>query len=303
MSASAYRTAVVQNLGAAVAWAITPVMIRYVSIGFPVMFQTFVRYLASLLVLWPLYFSASAASERSRIRMRLWRLLPRMALIAVANFSFQASFTASLYLLYPGLAMLIYQSVAVFGVLLGFVLFADERPMMRRAGFYGGLLLTVAGVMMTVWTGGEQGSAAPAAGIALVLTSALSWAVLTAMVRTWLPGYSPFFVNATVITFVTPLFLAWHLAIHGVQWYFSVSALLWAVMLLSGLVGIGLGHSLFYRSVPLLGVARSNILQLTRPLFTALFSFLVFAERLSVQQMVGGALLIGGAYLITRLRL
>lgn len=298
-----FRRAILLNLGAAVVWAVTPVMIRYVSVGFPVMFQTFARYLVALLVLWPLYFSATTVGERTRIRRQLPQLLWRMALIAVANYSFQASFTASLYLVYPGLAMLIYQSAAVFGVLIGFVLFADERPLMREPRFHIGLLLSVVGVIMTVWVGESGGSTAPAAGILLVLCAALSWAVLTAMVRAWLPGYSPFFVNAAVITFVTPLFLITHLATHGAQWRFGASGGLWLVMLASGLVGIGLGHSLFYRSVPALGVSLSNILQLTRPFFTALFSLLVFGERLSGRQMAGGVLLIAGAYIVTVLRM
>lgn len=299
---SAFRKAIILNLSAALVWAITPVLIHYVSAGFPVMFQTFARYLVSLLVLWPLFFSATSGSERARIRRRLPYLVPRMALIAVANFCFQASFTGSLYLVYPGLAMLVYQSTAVFGVLLGFVLFADERPLMREPRFHVGSLLSIVGVVMTVSVGGAGGSTAPAAGILLVLSAALSWAVLTAMVRAWLPGFSPFFVNAAVITFVTPLFLVSHLAVHGPQWAFSASGGLWVVMLLSGLMGIGLGHSLFYRSVPALGVSLSNILQLTRPFFTALFSFLIFGERLSPLQMVGGALLIAGAYVVTVLR-
>ena len=299
---TAYRRAILLNLSAAVIWAITPVLIRYVGSGFPVMFQTFARYLVALLVLWPLFFSVATTVERARIRSRLPHLLPRMALIAVANFCFQASFTGSLYLMLPGLAMLIFQSAAIFGVLLGFIFFADERPLMRNPRFHAAVTLAVVGVVMTVSVEGSAGSTVSAAGVALVLSAAVSWAALTAMVRAWLPGYSPFFVNAAVITFVTPLFLFSHLATHGVQWQYSASPGLWVLMLLSGLVGIGLGHSLYYRSVPALGVSLSNILQLSRPFLTAFFSFLVFVERLSWLQMLGGVLLIAGAYTVTTLR-
>ncbi len=299
---TAYRKAILLNLSAAVIWAVTPVMIRYVGSGFPVMFQTFARYLVALLVLWPLFFAVATNVERARIRTRLPHLLPRMALIAVANFCFQASFTGSLYLMLPGLAMLIFQSAAIFGVLLGFVFFADERPLMRKPRFHAAVTLAVVGVVMTISVDGSAGSTVSAAGVALVLSAAVSWAALTAMVRAWLPGYSPFFVNAAVITFVTPMFLFSHLAAHGAQWQFPASPGLWILMLLSGLVGIGLGHSLYYRSVPALGVSLSNILQLSRPFLTAFFSLLVFAERLSWLQMLGGLFLITGAYVVTTLR-
>ena len=138
--------------------------------------------------------------------------------------------------------------------------------------------------------------------IFILLAAALSWAGLTTMVRAWLPGFSPYFVNAAVFTFVTPLFLASHLLIEGPQVQFQASFSMWTVMILSGLIGIGLGHSLFYRSVPHLGVSLSNILQLTRPFFAAVFSFLIFGERLSPLQILGGLLLIGGAYSVTMLR-
>ncbi len=299
---SAYRRAVLMNLGAAVVWAVTPVMIRYISAGFPVMFQTFVRYFASLLVLWPLFFTGTSAAERREIREALPRLLPRMAFIALANYAFQASYTASLYLVYPGLAILIYQSAAVFGVLFGFLFFADERRLVRDRRFHAGLLLAVIGVVLTVTGGGSGGSAASPAGVSLVLTSAVSWAFLTVLIKKWLPGVSPFFANAAVISFVTPLFLISHLATGGAAAPITTSPNMWILLLLSGLVGVGLGHSLFYRSVPALGVSLANILQLTRPLFTAFFSFLIFGEVLSPMQIAGGALLIGGAYAVTRLR-
>jgi len=298
---ASYRRAIILNLSASVVWASTSVMIRYVSAGFPVMFQSFARYLASLIVLWPLFFSAAPQEERKHVGENLAHLLPRMALIALMNFGFQAAYTGALYIIYPGLAMLIYQSAAIFSVLLGFLFFADERSLLKRPLFYTGLAAAAAGVLLTV-SPGSEGSSAPLAGVVLVLAAALSWAGLTTMVRAWLPGFSPYFVNAAVFTFVTPLFLASHLLIQGAQVQFQASAGMWIVMILSGLIGIGLGQSLFYRSVPRLGVSLSNILQLTRPFFAAVFSFLVFGERLSPLQILGGLLLIGGAYSVTILR-
>lgn len=298
---SSYRRAIILNLSASVVWASTSVMIRYVSAGFPVMFQSFARYLASLMVLWPLFFSAAPLEERRHVGANLAHLLPRMALIALMNFGFQAAYTGALYILYPGLAMLIYQSAAIFSVLLGFLFFADERCLLTRPLFYTGLAAAAAGVLLTV-SPGSGGSSAPLTGVILVLAAALSWAGLTTMVRAWLPGFSPYFVNAAVFTFVTPLFLASHLLIEGPQVQFQASFSMWTVMILSGLIGIGLGHSLFYRSVPHLGVSLSNILQLTRPFFAAVFSFLIFGECLSPLQILGGLLLIGGAYSVTILR-
>ena len=299
---SSYRSAIILNLSASLVWSFTAVMIRYVGSGFPVMFQSFARYIAAIIVLWPLFFTATAKEERIKIRGNLSHLLPKMALIAVANFSFQAAYTAGLYKVFPGLAILIYQSAAVFSVLLGCIFFIDERLLLKKPLFYASILSAVIGVVLTISPGNSGGSSFSLLGVGLVLFSAFSWAVLSAMVRAWLPGYSPYFVNAAVFTFVIPMFLVSHIATRGMQFHFDASPWLWFVLILSGLAGIGLGHSLFYRSVPVLGVSLANILQLTRPFFTALVSFFIFAERLTVLQITGGILLIGGAYSVTKLK-
>ena len=148
--------------------------------------------------------------------------------------------------------MLIYQSAAIFSVLLGFLFFADERSLLKRPLFYTGLAAAAAGVLLTV-SPGSGGSSAPLTGVILVLAAALSWAGLTTMVRAWLPGFSPYFVNAAVFTFVTPLFLASHLLIEGPQVQFQASFSMWTVMILSGLIGIGLGHSSFTVPYPIWG--------------------------------------------------
>ena len=255
---SSYRRAIILNLSASVVWASTSVMIRYVSAGFPVMFQSFARYLASLIVLWPLFFSAAPLEERRHVGANLAHLLPRMALIALMNFGFQAAYTGALYILYPGLAMLIYQSAAIFSVLLGFLFFADERSLLKRPLFYAGLAAAAAGVLLTV-SPGSGGSGAPLAGVVPCTGGGhLLGGAYHHGNGPGFPDFPPYFVNAAVFTFVTPLFLASHLLIQGPQVQFQASLSMWAVMILSGLIGIGLGHSLFYRSVPHLGVSVSQ---------------------------------------------
>ena len=68
-------------------------MIRYVSAGFPVMFQSFARYLASLMFCGPSSFQLPRWKSASTWGANLAHLLPRMALIALMNFGFQAAYT------------------------------------------------------------------------------------------------------------------------------------------------------------------------------------------------------------------
>ena len=55
----------------------------------------------------------------------------------------------------------------------------------------------------------------------------------------------------------------------------------WVLMVASGLLGVGIGQSLFYRAVPVIGVATSTSIGLLIPLLAAVVSWLAFGERLS----------------------
>jgi drug/metabolite transporter (DMT)-like permease len=74
------------------------------------------------------------------------------------------------------------------------------------------------------------------------------------------------------------------------------------VLILSGLLAIGLGHSLFYRAIPVLGVSVSTSIGLLTPLLSSLISYVVFGDVLSVIQLAGAAGLLSGCFLIIRAR-
>ena len=77
---------------------------------------------------------------------------------------------------------------------------------------------------------------------------------------------------------------------------------IWAFLVVSGLIGLGIGHSLYYRSVGVLGLALSSSLALLIPLLVGLGSFFIFKERLTWIQLAGGISLIAGCYLVIRAR-
>ena len=74
------------------------------------------------------------------------------------------------------------------------------------------------------------------------------------------------------------------------------------LLALSGLVGVGLGQALFYRSMPKLGVALSSSLSLLIPLLSGLLSLALLGERFSALQSGGGLLLLSGCYTVIRVR-
>ena len=139
-------------------------------------------------------------------------------------------------------------------------------------------------------------------GVLVMLGSAASWALMGALIRKWLPDLPATFAVATVFTIVTPLFLVGSLILYGSIVVSAVPAGVWTLLIVSGLVSVGLGQSLYYRALPVLGIALSSSLGLLIPFLVGIASYLIFGERLVPTQLIGGAVLIFGSYLLIRIR-
>lgn len=305
--APSYPAAVAMNLVAVLCWAVAPTMVKAINRSFPVNFQNAWRYLVSLAVLWPV---AVATADRSRLRADLAeirRLAGKVVVIALVQYAFQFTYTYSLTFIYPGVMTLVGQTQAIFGALVAVALFPDERRVVRDYRFLAGIACAIAGAVLVVLgsgsLGGASGGAAFGAGVLSVLASAVAWALLGALIKRWVPHVPSLLAISSVFTVLVPMFLASYAAANRGFPVPAAPAVDWVLMVASGLVGVGLGQSLFYRAVPVIGVATSTSLGLLIPFLAAGLSWLVFRERLSAVQLVGGVLLVLGSWFVVRLRL
>lgn len=80
---------------------------------------------------------------------------------------------------------------------------------------------------------------------------------------------------------------------------FGFSPLAW--LPITGLILISTIGSMvfFFKGMELLGPTKSSIISMTEPVFTVVFSVLLFAERLTVMQLIGGVLVLTGSMLVT----
>ena len=131
----------------------------------------------------------------------------------------------------------------------------------------------------------------------------IAWALLATLIRRWVPHVPPLLAISSVFTILVPLFLASYAAANGGFPLPAAPPVDWALMIASSLIGIGIGQSLFYRAVPVIGVATSTAIGLLIPLLAAVISWLAFGERLSALQIAGGLLLVAGSWFVIRLRL
>ena len=294
--------ALILNMLAILCWAVSPVVIRYVKDIFPVNVQNFFRYLASLLIIWPVFFISTPNSQAEKTFQSLSSILPKLLVMAGIVYIFQLSFTYSFFLLYPGFGSLVYKTGVIFSVMLAAVLFPDERRTLKDRKFQCGLLLAFIGVVLTIAGGENFGKVEFNLGVLLILLAAASWSLLTALIKKWIPMLPASFSVSVILTIVTPLYLLTNIIVNRGLQIPKASISMWLLMFASGIIGVGIAHSAYYFSVPTLGVALCATLDLSRPFLAGIISFLVFKEYLTFPQIIGGLFLLSGSYLVIKIR-
>ncbi|MCD6122520.1 MAG: DMT family transporter [Spirochaetales bacterium] len=290
------------NLLSVTFWSIAPAMVHYVKDYYTINFQNFSRYLISLILLWPFFFLSNDRKRTADALRRIPSMFPKLLIISGINYLFQETYTFGIFKLLPGIFTLILQSGIIFSVLFAFIFFADERRTLKNKVFIIGLIGAVSGVILTIAGGKNLGRLEISLGILFSLISAASWSLLGTLIKKWLPDLPASLSIAVVFTVVTPLFLATYIISAGGFIIPKAPISIWALMLLSGFIGVGLGQSLYYRAVPVLGISTASSLGLLTPFLAGLVSYFVFSEMLTALQLAGGILLIVSSYFIIKIR-
>lgn len=188
-------------------------------------------------------------------------------------------------------------------MLVGMLFFADERVLLRRRSFYIGAAAVFTGVVLVIYSryGGVAGRLDWK--VFFPLGAGLSWAFLGVSVKKRLAPYFPNgFSTALVFSIVALLMGITLLFEPGPSVSGNPSAMDWVILLGTGFAGVGIGHTLFYYVVPRLGVSLTASLQLLLPFIAGLTSYLVLGELVRPLQVLGGLLLLGGCFLLIRLK-
>jgi len=135
-------------------------------------------------------------------------------------------------------------------------------------------------------------------GILAGIGCGLNWAVTSLLVRTLLTRMTPAGIGAIRATGGGGLLLA--IALAAGEGPAMLQAPFWVVLSLATaiLLAMGIGDSLFFRSMEQLGVTRALTLSLLNPLLTTLTGIVLYREPLTLLRLGAIGLVIGGLVLI-----
>ena len=254
------------------------------------------RYGMCAVVLFPFLFSKRAGNVVPR---DIWlRAIPP----ALFNSVGQTCFGASVYFIEPGLAGFLLRVSLIASTFGAFVLFADERALMRSRVFWMGMLLVAGGSVGTVLLGENQLRGAVATGVLLGAAAGGLFGLYGVSVRycmRGIPSIQSFAAISTYTALAMVLLMVWQGEEHGMN-VLGLSPANLAILVFSAFIGIALGHIFYYASIARLGVAVTGAIVQLAPFLGGAASVVVFDEVLTVGQWAAGFIMLGGGMLLLR---
>lgn len=159
------------------------------------------------------------------------------------------------------------------------------------------LVMSLAGVVLVL---GSSWGGLNLTGVLLALAASLVYSVYITASNRLLRTIEPLSMSTFVSLFCAPAFAVFGWATGTLQFGFSSATWLWIAALIAvSTVG---GILAFFGGLKRIGSTRAALLSMVEPLFTIGFSVPLFGETLGVRQLVGGALVLGGATWVTLAR-
>jgi len=254
------------------------------------------RYGMCSLVLLPILLAKLARGGLSRDIW--WRALAP----AFFNSLGQTCFGFSIYYIEPGLAGFLLRVALITSTLGAFVLFADERALLRSGVFWVGMGLIVAGSVGTVILGIQPFAGDAAIGIVLGASAGAFFGIYGVSVRYWMRGVPSTYSFAAISSYTALAMIGlmlWQSDSHGLE-VLQLSPMNATLLVVSAFLGIALGHIAYYASIARLGVAISGAVVQLAPFLGAAASVVVFGEILTVGQWGSGAVMLIGGVLLLR---
>lgn len=281
-------------------WTIVPLFLRHFIHQIDGWTANGWRYGFSALLWLPLLLFAI---KKGTVPRGLWRAALWPSLF---NTAAQVCFGLAPYFVEPGLMTFSLRLQIVFVTFGAAMLFPAERLVIRKPGFIAGIAMVVCGTMLTIWLKPGGLGAGTAFGVALSIASGLLYAAYALAVRATMHGMPPLLAFSAVSQYTAALMLALMVVFardlttqdHSFgMGIFQMSPGQLTLLLASAVIGIGIGHTAYFKSIQALGLAVSAGVVQLQPITVSIVAPFLFPndEHLTTGQWATGLIAVGGA--------
>jgi drug/metabolite transporter (DMT)-like permease len=278
-------------LGALSFWSLGPIFIKYLTGFLDSWTQNFLRYSVACLFWLPfLLFSIKA----KRLDPRIWR---RALVPSLANVMMQSLWAAAFYYVGPGFMVLLTKTNIFWIAGFSFILFPEERALIKSKRFWAGLILAAVGLIGVMVYKVDLAEAKTIRGIIIALAAALMWGVYTVAVK-WAFRETDSRQGFSVLSIYTVMGLGlFALAFGNLEDCIHLRGSTWAYIVISAIMAIAFAHTLYYVAIRRIGATIPALVILAQPFVVLAISNVVFDEVLNGLQFLFGIILLAGAAL------
>jgi drug/metabolite transporter (DMT)-like permease len=165
-----------------------------------------------------------------------------------------------------------------------------------------GLLLSAVGVLLIIegGAGSISFSIGDATGDLMTLSAAVFWALYTIMARPLLERHAPVKITAYSMAAGTVLLLPVGAADIMRESWTEIPAKAWAAFSFSTFISGGIAFTFWYQGVKRIGVTRTAVYHYLVPFVAVVVAALFLSEEITLPQVLGGALILAGEYLVQK---
>jgi drug/metabolite transporter (DMT)-like permease len=189
----------------------------------------------------------------------------------------------------PGTASMLGKAGIVFSLLLGLFWLRERLNRMQAMG----AALAVIGAFTISYHPG----AVMQWGALLILLSTFFYALHTAIVKRW--GDAMHFLDFFAFRLLFTSVFLFFFAVGGGHWRWP-DAPTWLLLLLTGTVDVVISRALYYKTLRLFPMSIHTIILMLSPVAAIAASLALFGEFPGVQELVGGAMVLMGVWIVNR---
>lgn len=274
-------------------WSLPTLFVKYLMAYYDPFSQNLLRYASGTALMlpwmmWRLRRQRRWLGRREVLRL-LWPTLP--------NVLHQTGWVVALQWVYPALTSFLNKSSILFAAVMAWAFFPEERWLYRSGRFLAGILFCILGTLGLALLRPDLAEMKINIAVLLILLSALMWALYSVTVKKFASDTGPAISFAVVSVYTTLLLVPPTLAWGDLARWREAPWQVNTVLVLSGVLCIGLGHTLYYYALKVIGVSVCATMLLLTPLGTMLLSLWFFGEQLTSGQIASGLILLGGGAL------
>ena len=276
-------------------WGMAPVFIRYFSknLALDPFTQNFFRYLAAMCFLW----IVAGLFFRPQLKVAM-RKPQRFVLPIVILVVLQIFWVLGLRHIQPAIGMVISRFRVLVCAVGAYYIFHDERLSIRDPRFILGTLIALGGTTVLALAGGVHDEVY-LMGVLLIICCALIGAGYTLVIKL-LRDLNPVAAFTMISTGSTVLFFVLMMLFGDAATVLDAKPMVKFLLAFSGILCLGIAHSLLYTATNRIGVAVSSSFTAASPIITAIIAYFVFSDTLSPIQIVAGIAVMAGSFLVLR---